>query len=751
MNIKKATKTINYNDRWEEFKKSAIDVLTGYLSDDMKEQNEIHEIKNKQVFSNQEFMRLYKIIYDLCIIPKGNFAKTLYTKYVEVTTNYLLENVLPGLSESSGIILLKRLANHWDKHVNIFVKWLGKWFRYLDQHYVQQFSLEKVSEKGESLFRVNVFLAVKVQVLQAIMQEFEKEREGEIIDYSTKTVIDMIIKFRHTANDDTDFYKELEDLLVKETSRYYSKKGIEFLKDYSWAEYLHMVNTIIEQEKYRIEKYMTESSFDKYIAVVQDELLVKNMNALFAKGSGLSFILKNHVVKEMKLIYKLFCPLQHWLKEIAQQFKIYISEEGNRIVDLLDEEVAVDDTSAIVNKIIDSQFVDEIINFCERYVSLLIQDFRKDTYFVTSFESAFGSFLNRSVKSHTIAEILARSCEKVLKKGNQLPSEHSIHKYIQNITNLFSYMEDKDLFIEVYKCGLAKRLLDNKWASLDYEKEFIGKIKMSWGPQYTSKVEGMLTDINNEANFINDFKKTLISKGLPVEFDVKILTDGYWPSFKTPPVILPSSLNNWVETFNKYYTEKNKMKHLQWSYMHGSCVVKANFDGTREYDLILTTYQTAILMLFNDNESLTIDDIKNELKTEESLVRNMIISLSSRKYKILLKTGDEKEVSREDIFTVNEKFKSKLKLITVAAPTIKETFNKEKVDIDRSHAIEAAIVKIMKSRKKMTYMHLSQEVMIVLQMFKPTASMVKSKIEALIDRDYLERDAHDVNIMRYKA
>ena len=87
-----------------------------------------------------------------------------------------------------------------------------------------------------------------------------------------------------------------------------------------------------------------------------------------------------------------------------------------------------------------------------------------------------------------------------------MTSDQHIHKYIVNLANLFSYMEDKDLFIEVYKCGLAKRLLDNKCASLDYEKEFIGKIKMNCGPQYTSKVEGMLTDVNNEQNLINDYK-----------------------------------------------------------------------------------------------------------------------------------------------------------------------------------------------------------------------------------------------------
>lgn len=105
-------------------------------------------------------------------------------------------------------------------------------------------------------------------------------------------------------------------------------------------------------------------------------------------------------------------------------------------------------------------------------------------------------------------------------------------------------MEDKDLFIEVYKCGLARRLLDNKCASIDYEKDLISKIKMSCGPQYTSKVEGMLSDLNNELALVNDFSSTIVGKSLPVEFDVKVLTDGYWPSFKTPPVILPLPLNS---------------------------------------------------------------------------------------------------------------------------------------------------------------------------------------------------------------
>ena len=364
------------------------------------------------------------------------------------------------------------------------------------------------------------------------------------------------------------------------------------------------------------------------------------------------------------------------------------------MVDKLEDHVSEFDQGMVINKILESQFVEEIISFSENYIQLQTQNRNfnssqmpfKDTYFSTAFQSAFASYLNRSVKDHTMAEILGRSTEKIMRKGIQAYSEVQIKDYIENITNLFTYMEDKDLFIDVYRWGLARRLLDNKIGSFEYEREFIGRIKMSCGPQYTRKIEGMLSDSNAEIDFINEFQKSNECGDIFIDFDLKVLTDGYWPSFKSPPIILPKEMSQWVDVFNKYYTNKNKMKHLSWSYMHGTCHVKSIFNA-KEYNLILTTYQTSIIVLFNEAEELSFTQIWETLKTEEGLLKNMLKSLSCRRYKILVKTGDQKVVLGDDVFKVNENFKNKLKVITIPAPMIKETFNKEKVDIDRTHAI----------------------------------------------------------------
>ena len=78
---------------------------------------------------------------------------------------------------------------------------------------------------------------------------------------------------------------------------------------------------------------------------------------------------------------------------------------------------------------------------------------------------------------------------------------------------------------------------------MEYEKELIGRIKMSCGPQYTSKVEGMLSDTNSEAELVREFLASPENEQIEFKFDIKVLTDGHWPSFKSPPITLPGSLS----------------------------------------------------------------------------------------------------------------------------------------------------------------------------------------------------------------
>ncbi|CAM9737018.1 unnamed protein product, partial [Choristocarpus tenellus] len=68
-----------------------------------------------------------------------------------------------------------------------------------------------------------------------------------------------------------------------------------------------------------------------------------------------------------------------------------------------------------------------------------------------------------------------------------------------------------------------------------------------------------------------------------------------------------------------------------------------------------------------------------------------------------------------------------------------------------SIAIEAAIVRIMKARKTIAHQQLVAEVLSQLSFFRPNPKVIKSRIHALIDREYLERDNSKPNHYCYLA
>lgn len=105
------------------------------------------------------------------------------------------------------------------------------------------------------------------------------------------------------------------------------------------------------------------------------------------------------------------------------------------------------------------------------------------------------------------------------------------------------------------------------------------------------------------------------------------------------------------------------------------------------------------------------------------------------------------------MFTVNDSFTSKLFRVKIQAVTAKgetEPERKEtrsKVDEDRKHEIEAAIVRIMKARKRMTHASLVSEVTEQLKArFLPSPTIIKKRIEGLIEREYLARTADDRSV-----
>jgi len=218
---------------------------------------------------------------------------------------------------------------------------------------------------------------------------------------------------------------------------------------------------------------------------------------------------------------------------------------------------------------------------------------------------------------------------------------------------------------------------------------------------------------------------------------------------------------------------------LSWQTSAGSAELKATFgsDPTkyRRHELGVSTYQMCILLLFNDADSLTLGQIRSKTQIPDSELRRHLVSLCTPKHRILRKGSRGRGInSDDDTFTFNPEYGSKLKRIRI--PLVKETsVSKDgadggtagngsavasavdgsvplKVEEDRRHLVEAAIVRIMKSRKSLGHNDLFAEVTRQLSVrFNPSPQFVKKRIESLIEREYLERSQQDHRLYTYVA
>ena len=124
-----------------------------------------------------------------------------------------------------------------------------------------------------------------------------------------------------------------------------------------------------------------------------------------------------------------------------------------------------------------------------------------------------------------------------------------------------------------------------------------------------------------------------------------------------------------------------------------------------------------ILLLFNHSDSLSYKDIQGATEIPPGDLKRSLQSLACVKGKnVLRKEPMSKDIADTDMFSFNEKFTSKfvkVKIGTVAAQKEAEPERQEtrmKVEEDRKPQIEAAVVRIMKSRRLLDHNSIISEV-----------------------------------------
>ncbi|KAL5060875.1 hypothetical protein RYX36_032479 [Vicia faba] len=91
---------------------------------------------------------------------------------------------------------------------------------------------------------------------------------------------------------------------------------------------------------------------------------------------------------------------------------------------------------------------------------------------------------------------------------------------------------------------------------------------------------------------------------------VQVLTTGSWPSLSSVACNLPVEMLELCEKFQSYYLGIHTGRRLTWQTNMGTADLKATFGKGQRHELHVSTYQMCVLMLFNDADRLSYNEIE---------------------------------------------------------------------------------------------------------------------------------------------
>jgi len=80
--------------------------------------------------------------------------------------------VYPLLRGKRGEELLREISDKWQKH-EVFIKWMTRFFQYLDRFYIKQNSLTGLADQGYIIFKTIVFQPLLEHIIDAFAHQIK--------------------------------------------------------------------------------------------------------------------------------------------------------------------------------------------------------------------------------------------------------------------------------------------------------------------------------------------------------------------------------------------------------------------------------------------------------------------------------------------------------------------------------------------------------------------------------------------------
>ncbi|KAJ1680340.1 hypothetical protein EV182_000210 [Spiromyces aspiralis] len=760
----------------------------------------------QQNASKLSFEQLYGSAYKLVQNQWGNYLYSGVRRVItEEVSRIFRDRLLDSKSRAEANFsaetaqeFLKTLRSVWSNHVMsmLIVKDI---LIYVDRQYVRGAGELPVYEMGVNIFRDEVITSkdwgVSRLLRRIVLDQIHRERNGNEIDRGTlRSIVDMLQEMADNVQfSKKDLYQaELEPSILGATTEFYRTQARQWVESMTISRYLEETQRCIRDEESRASAYLaTETSTAIQAILLQELVRAYSSEIISLQGGGLRCLLDECRTKDLLLMYTIYSKFGDTVDLLRDSVRAHVVEKGGQINALLDEAMVAKPAtgqtpaarpgriSGTEKTKLACQWAHKVSDLYKQYNHIVTEAFDSSQSFRVAVDDAFSEFMDAISQS---PEFLSLFIDEHLKNTRGIP-ETELDKSLDDSVALVKLLRSKDMFEYYYAQHLSKRLLIRKSQAVEVETSLIARLKTFSEPQFIKKLEVMFRDLTVSSELSEEFGQYLELHQQHIGFSLapSILTNTIWPLPKQKGQLakegnteeedltpigpnVPPRFQRAIDVFFNFYKTRFNGRKLCVYYHMGTVDMRVHFEA-RDLDLVVSTYQAFILSLYGDldegTEHLTFEEIRARLNMPAPELARQLQSLACGKHKILIKEPmTSKQVLVTDKFKFNYKFTSKTRRVKIpmiaAAPQVETDLERQetnaKIAKERELLIDAAIVRIMKSRKTLDHYSLVMEVVDQLKArFMPSLKEIKRNLEGLIDRDYLERDSNDHQKYHYVA
>ena len=550
-----------------------------------------------------DFQLVYSKCYEICLHWKAN---ELYQEVEKLITK-VVASILEEISKLDDEEPNYSFMNNFNTKFEFFLKKIlqtSDALSYMDNIYKKNMAAaggeenllqedSSIKYRAMMIYYKNLIFDkdIKEKILKVVTREFINLRELNFKNRETFNKFFEIVTDKKYGN---EFYNnELIQLITNETKKYYQQ-----LTDKVITDELGIINVdndkenkdnnnnnnsnnnsnnnvinynkITDKEKrfnllktFLLKLYELINNEESYFKNIEEKNILLNhiFNIYIMDNYELIFkscikkLFKLNEIESFKKIYELFFEHDYTNKEEnTSKFITSFNNMLNKILQKISKNFILRKKNGKIEYLNFYQYVEEIYKIKKKCANFLLNSMNNNTKIDHIIKVNFEKIINGE-NAESFNESFGKLIHEEIKLCQKIKNNERLVEFKDKFQCVFKFINNKDLFEEIYRKYLQKRLLRNSSMMKENEFIFYEIMKDENGFNYVKKIEKMINDIFYSQNINMDFRKknlSNISGDNKPDFYIKILSQDSWPfddyiknEIKlNNPVVVNNNMNN---------------------------------------------------------------------------------------------------------------------------------------------------------------------------------------------------------------